>query len=219
MRKSRFTEEQIALALRQVDAGVPVADQVLRNKVLKPAALRERARWLIGTFHVSTQRACRLLRLNRSTYYKPSTAKDQTPLRTRLRELAAARPRFGYPRLHILLRREGWKFAHWVLPRTFIDEQWTNLDPEDMSGADPPPLPAGPGPDVSAMLGYDVVCWEHQDFGCSPLSCNLMAQDFKVNRFCLVPNLEEALRLVAAFTKEQCEPGPYLAVRVARVPR
>jgi putative transposase len=37
-----------------------------------------------------------------------STAKDQTRLRTRLRELAAARPRFGYPRLHILLRREGW---------------------------------------------------------------------------------------------------------------
>jgi len=27
----------------------------------------------------------------------------------RLRELAAARPRFGYPRLHVLLRREGWQ--------------------------------------------------------------------------------------------------------------
>jgi putative transposase len=26
-----------------------------------------------------------------------------------LRELAAARPRFGYRRLHILLRREGWR--------------------------------------------------------------------------------------------------------------
>jgi putative transposase len=30
-------------------------------------------------------------------------------LRQRLRQLAAARPRFGYERLHILLRREGWQ--------------------------------------------------------------------------------------------------------------
>jgi len=64
---------------------------------------------VIGTFNVSTQRACRLVRLARSTFYLRSRAKDQTPLRTRLRELAAARPRFGYPRLHVLLRREGWK--------------------------------------------------------------------------------------------------------------
>lgn len=64
---------------------------------------------MIGTFHISTQRACSVVQLNRSTFYLKSTAKDQTPLRTRLRELAAARPRFGYPRLHVLLRREGWK--------------------------------------------------------------------------------------------------------------
>ena len=48
------------------------------------------------------------MRLGRSTYYWRSKAKDQTPLRKRLRELAEARPRFGYPRLHVLLRREGW---------------------------------------------------------------------------------------------------------------
>lgn len=58
---------------------------------------------------MSKQRACRLIRLGRSTYYWKSKAKDQTPLRRRLRELAEARPRFGYPRLHVLLRREGWK--------------------------------------------------------------------------------------------------------------
>jgi len=63
----------------------------------------------VGTFNISRQRACRLVRLGRSTFYWRSKAKDQTPLRTRLRELAAARPRFGYPRLHVLLRREGWK--------------------------------------------------------------------------------------------------------------
>ena len=44
----------------------------------------------------------------RSSFYWRSRAKDQTPLRQRLRELAAARPRFGYPRLHVLLRRESW---------------------------------------------------------------------------------------------------------------
>jgi putative transposase len=34
--------------------------------------------------------------------------KDPTPLRMRLRDLALARPRYGYRRLTILLRREGW---------------------------------------------------------------------------------------------------------------
>lgn len=58
---------------------------------------------------MSKQRACRLVRLGRSTFYWRSKARDQTPLRKRLRELAEARPRFGYPRLHVLLRREGWK--------------------------------------------------------------------------------------------------------------
>jgi putative transposase len=64
---------------------------------------------LVGAFRVSKQRACRVILLGRSTYYWRSKAKDQTPLRARLRELAEARPRFGYPRLHVLLRREGWK--------------------------------------------------------------------------------------------------------------
>ena len=64
---------------------------------------------MMGTFNVSAQRACQVIRLGRSTFYWKSKAKDQTPLRTRPRELAAARPRFSYPRLHVLLRREGWK--------------------------------------------------------------------------------------------------------------
>src|SRR5262249_33327979 len=41
--------------------------------------------------------------------YKKSTAKDQSGLRMRIRELAMARPRFGYNRIHTLLRREGWR--------------------------------------------------------------------------------------------------------------
>ena len=41
-----------------------------------------------------------------------SQARDQAPLRQRLRELAAVRVRYGYRRLHVLLPREGWRVNH-----------------------------------------------------------------------------------------------------------
>jgi len=58
---------------------------------------------------VSKKRSCRLTLLQRATFYYRSRAKDQTVLRMRIRELAHSRPRFGYERIHILLRREGWR--------------------------------------------------------------------------------------------------------------
>ena len=48
----------------------------------------------------------------RKTYRYRSRAKDQTALRMRLRELASVRVRYGYRRLHVLLRREGWHVNH-----------------------------------------------------------------------------------------------------------
>jgi putative transposase len=47
--------------------------------------------------------------LRNATWYYRSQARDSTVLRQRMRELATARPRFGYERLHILLTREGWQ--------------------------------------------------------------------------------------------------------------
>ncbi|ACG74544.1 hypothetical protein AnaeK_3328 [Anaeromyxobacter sp. K] len=111
-------------------------------------------------------------------------------------------------------------FAYWAALRTFIDGAWRDLRADDLFGADLPDLPAGPGPTHCDVLGFDVVCWDMgQDLTHSPLSCNLLAREVRVNRYCLVDDLAEALRLVAAFTNENCEPGPYLAVRVARVAR
>jgi putative transposase len=63
----------------------------------------------VSAFRISRLRACQLVQVGRSSFYWRSKAKDQTPLPKRLRELAEARPRFGYPRLHVLLRRDGWK--------------------------------------------------------------------------------------------------------------
>ena len=59
-------------------------------------------------FQVSTVRACRLARFSRAGFYRKSIATDQSALRLRIREIAHARPRFGYQRIHVMLRREGW---------------------------------------------------------------------------------------------------------------
>lgn len=57
---------------------------------------------------MSVVRACALAQFSRAGWYRRSTARDQTALRLRITELAHARPRFGYLRIWVLLRREGW---------------------------------------------------------------------------------------------------------------
>jgi putative transposase len=69
---------------------------------------RELADWVAGTFGVSRVRACHLAQFSRAAWYPPSTRDDQAPLRARIRALAHARPRFGFTRIWVLLRREGW---------------------------------------------------------------------------------------------------------------
>lgn len=49
----------------------------------------------------------------------PSRKPDRTPLVHRIRELAAARPRFGYRRIHVLLGREGWSVNHKLVYRLY----------------------------------------------------------------------------------------------------
>jgi putative transposase len=55
----------------------------------------------------SERRACALAGLRRSTFQYKRRRRDPGELTSRLRELASERPRFGYRRLHALLRREG----------------------------------------------------------------------------------------------------------------
>lgn len=57
---------------------------------------------------MSVMRACRLAGFSRAAWYRRSRAKDKEALRLRLRDLAKARPRVGYLRLHVLLRRGDW---------------------------------------------------------------------------------------------------------------
>jgi putative transposase len=56
---------------------------------------------------MSERRACAITAIDRSTVRYRSRRPDDATLRSRMRELAAERRRFGYRRLHVLLRREG----------------------------------------------------------------------------------------------------------------
>jgi putative transposase len=66
------------------------------------------AAWFQASYGVGVQRACHLAQFSRAAWYRKSTAQDQSLLRLRIRELAHARPRFGFLRIWVLLRREGW---------------------------------------------------------------------------------------------------------------
>ena len=72
-----------------------------------PAAKREAAACLKEQFQMSERRACKLIKADRQMVRYRSMRPPETALRTRLRELANERRRFGYRRLFILLRREG----------------------------------------------------------------------------------------------------------------
>ena len=74
---------------------------------MKPAQKRAVVRFFRAGFRVGERRACRVAGVPRSSRRYRSQAAGQTALRLRLRDLAAARVRYGYRRLHILLRREG----------------------------------------------------------------------------------------------------------------
>ncbi len=75
---------------------------------MTPSCHREVVRHLQAVFRVSERCACRATGFPRSTQRYRSLAASQSELRIRLKELAAARVRYGYRRLHVLLRREGW---------------------------------------------------------------------------------------------------------------
>ena len=89
-----------------------------------------------------------------------------------------------------------------------------------------PELTAVPIPDGFSRLGYDAVVRDvgktegelnfPPSFGCSPLSCNGMAEEYPVNRYCLVDGLDTAVPMARHFATGNCEPGAYCVVEVWR---
>ena len=78
---------------------------------------------IMERFGLSIRRACKLIGLSRTSFgYKPVVKPDEEVIRKRLRELAQTRRRFGCPRLHVMLRREGFMINHKRTERIYRQE-------------------------------------------------------------------------------------------------
>ena len=74
---------------------------------MTPAAKRKAVAHLVDRRRVSERRACTLVGADRTMIrYRRQSPGDEA-LRARMHELAGERRRFGYQRLHVLLRHEG----------------------------------------------------------------------------------------------------------------
>jgi putative transposase len=93
--------------------------------MVTPAAKREAVAHVRSVFELSERRACRIIGCVRMTVRYLSCRSKDSELRERLKALAHKRRRFGYRRLHVLLRREGFLVNHKRLFRLYREERLT----------------------------------------------------------------------------------------------
>lgn len=100
-------------------------------------------------------------------------------------------------------------FAYRLLPIRYLGEQ---AEPFEIAQQNVEPLQS-----AFVSLGFDVVNKIFSAFfECSPLSCNGMADEVAVNRFCLLETLADAILFAQRCAREEPEPGPFYVLEVLR---
>ena len=74
---------------------------------MKPGRKRKLVDEVSGERQVSIRRACEALEFDKSIYHYRSRRSDQAALEQRIGEICHVRVRYGYRRIHVLLRREA----------------------------------------------------------------------------------------------------------------
>lgn len=72
---------------------------------------------------ITQRRACKLLSMVRSTFRRKKSRAEPAGLRARMKELAELRRRYGYRRLHVLLKREGYGVNRKLVYRLYREEK------------------------------------------------------------------------------------------------
>ena len=75
---------------------------------MRPVRKRKLVDVVCSEWDVSIRRACRVLQVDTSTYHYKSRRHGQASLEHRIKEICQTRVRYGYRRVHVILRREGW---------------------------------------------------------------------------------------------------------------
>ena len=89
---------------------------------MKPRRRRELAEWAQQAHSMSQRRVAGLIPIDRMTLRYEHHRDPQEALRIRLRELAGSRVRYGYRRLTVLLKREGWEVNAKRIYRLYTEE-------------------------------------------------------------------------------------------------
>lgn len=90
--------------------------------MVAPVARRHVVEYIKQTHSLSERRACTIVGLCRSSCRYQAKPTNDAEIRSRLRELAEARRKFGAPRLHTMLRREGHQINHKRTERLYREE-------------------------------------------------------------------------------------------------
>ncbi len=76
-------------------------------------------------WRLSERRACAVLDINRKALFYRPVKRDESVLRARIKEIAWNRIRYGYKRIAVLLRREGWLVNRKRVRRLYREENLT----------------------------------------------------------------------------------------------
>lgn len=111
--RARTGEPPAQEAGRRPVAGQTYASGGPQKKDLKPAVRRDLVTQIMDEYQVSLRRACALMLLATSCwYYKSKENPVNEVLTARIREIAYTRIRYGFWRIYVVLRREGWFVNH-----------------------------------------------------------------------------------------------------------
>ena len=114
--------------LKRLVADLSLDRQILQGdrvkKAVKPGLRRKLGRWAQQTYQIGQRRTARLMKVGWSTWlYRRKVRRFEEMLRRCVCEMAATYVRYGYRRLTVLLRREGWKVIAKRIYRLYAEEQ------------------------------------------------------------------------------------------------